>query len=209
MKKYKKDLLFPISLFFVLMIFSSLLYYFEIPNKSVSSLDRSNLSATVYNTLSNINGNSFIYSTDRSIQVVTSDYLAGAVSALIWNGKQYINDIGHGASLQYVVSVNGLGENYNPTEAGGRHDDYNLRQLDDVRTSDLALQNNTMIAPPWAPYSQPVLTSSILEQFSAGAQTASSRSRMAFWNTKSSLRSTWTDVNGIHYYPPAINTSTT
>ena len=157
-----------------------------------------------------LNGDDYIYSADKSIEVVTSNYLAGAISALLWNGKQYIDDIGHGSSLQYAVSVDGLGGNYNPTEAGGEFDDYNLRQLDDTHTTDLALDQNTMVAPPWATTPQANLTSSILQQFAPSSQTITTQLKMAFWVIPTSAPETWTDSAGVvHDFPPSVNTVAT
>jgi hypothetical protein len=56
------------------------------------------------------------------IQVSTIPSMAGAVSSLIWNGKDFINRYDHGRELQYALHLNHDGECYNPTEAGGRND---------------------------------------------------------------------------------------
>ena len=203
-KQQKKSVHAPIITIIILLVIVAGLYVFS---KNYQSIKSDYLQqATVFSALNNnVNGDSFVYSQDKSIEVVTSNYLAGAISALIWNGKQYIDDIGHGSSLQYTVSVDGLGESYNPTEAGGRYDDYNLRNLDGSHTTDLALDQNTMVAPLWATTTQTTLTSSLLSQFSVSAQTINTVSKMAFWLKPGSPSSTWTDSTGTHSFPPAAN----
>lgn len=47
---------------------------------------------------------------------------AGAIDSLYWNGHEFINSYDHGRQLQVALSTNGLGECYNPTEAGSRGD---------------------------------------------------------------------------------------
>lgn len=46
------------------------------------------------------------------------EYTAGAFCSLTWNGKQFIDAKDHGRCLQSAVPFNGLGEQWNPTEAG-------------------------------------------------------------------------------------------
>lgn len=48
----------------------------------------------------------------------------GAISSLTWNGKEFINSSDHGRELQSASSFDGLGESYNPTEAGANLDRY-------------------------------------------------------------------------------------
>ncbi|MCK5820155.1 MAG: hypothetical protein KAH18_13175 [Psychromonas sp.] len=52
------------------------------------------------------------------ITIKTCSYDAGAICSLTWNGKEFINDYDHGRQLQSAASFDGLGEKYNPTEAG-------------------------------------------------------------------------------------------
>lgn len=56
------------------------------------------------------------------IAVGASTRTAGAVDSLYWNGREFINSWDHGRQLQVAWSANGLGECYNPTEAGGAYD---------------------------------------------------------------------------------------
>lgn len=56
--------------------------------------------------------------TTTPITIKTCDHDAGAICSLTWKGKQFINDYDHGRQLQSAVSFDGLGEAYNPTEAG-------------------------------------------------------------------------------------------
>ncbi len=54
------------------------------------------------------------------ITISTAAHNAGAITSLRWgsNNKQYINDFDHGRQLQSASSFDGLGEAFNPTEAG-------------------------------------------------------------------------------------------
>jgi len=57
-----------------------------------------------------------------TLVVSSSAQFAGAVSSLTWRGKQFINAADHGRELQSASSFDGLGECYNPTEAGSLAD---------------------------------------------------------------------------------------
>ncbi|WP_188710277.1 hypothetical protein [Polaromonas eurypsychrophila] len=50
--------------------------------------------------------------------ISTSDRLAGAIGSVTWKGMEFINSADHGRNLQSASSFDGLGECYNPTEAG-------------------------------------------------------------------------------------------
>ncbi len=52
----------------------------------------------------------------------TSSAFAGAIVSLLWRGQEFINQDDHGRELQSAVSFNGLGECFNPTEAGSGRD---------------------------------------------------------------------------------------
>jgi hypothetical protein len=52
------------------------------------------------------------------IQLETSARFAGAVTSLIFRGKQFVDTRDHGRELQSAASFDGLGECFNPTEAG-------------------------------------------------------------------------------------------
>lgn len=54
--------------------------------------------------------------------ISTSNQYAGAISSLTWNGMQFINAADHGREFQSASSFDGLGECYNPTEAGSLAD---------------------------------------------------------------------------------------
>jgi hypothetical protein len=56
------------------------------------------------------------------IAVSAGDRTAGAVDSILWNGHEFVNSLDHGRQLQLALSVNGWGECYNPTEAGGGYD---------------------------------------------------------------------------------------
>ncbi|WP_444907985.1 hypothetical protein ACJJIR_08305 [Microbulbifer sp. SSSA008] len=59
------------------------------------------------------------------IEIKTCDHDAGAVCSLTWRGKQFINDYDHGRQMQSACHFDGLGEAYNPTEAGSYWDGKN------------------------------------------------------------------------------------
>lgn len=52
----------------------------------------------------------------------TFDYTAGAFCSVKWNGLEFIDANDHGRCLQSAMSVDWLGEGYNPTEAGSSPD---------------------------------------------------------------------------------------
>lgn len=57
-----------------------------------------------------------------TISISTSSRLAGAIGSLTWNGKEFINQDDHGRELQSASAFDGLGECFNPTEAGSLAD---------------------------------------------------------------------------------------
>jgi hypothetical protein len=54
-----------------------------------------------------------------TIRLETAARFAGAVSSLVFRGKQYVDIRDHGRELQSASSFDSLGECFNPTEAGG------------------------------------------------------------------------------------------
>lgn len=56
------------------------------------------------------------------IAVSASDRTGGAVDSVVWNGRELVNSWDHGRQVQLALSINGWGECYNPTEAGGGFD---------------------------------------------------------------------------------------
>lgn len=52
----------------------------------------------------------------------TFDYTAGAFCSVKWNGLEFIDANDHGRCFQSAMSVDWLGEGYNPTEAGSSPD---------------------------------------------------------------------------------------
>lgn len=57
------------------------------------------------------------------ISMSSSDRTAGAIDSIVWNGRELVNSFDHGRQVQLALSVNGWGECYNPTEAGGGFDE--------------------------------------------------------------------------------------
>jgi hypothetical protein len=87
----------------------------------------------------------------HTISAKASAAYGGAIYSLRWGGKEFINSFDKGRELQSAVSFNGLGECYNPTEAG----------------SDLDATG-------------PKSTSRLLRSESLGTE-LKTRSQMAFW----------------------------
>jgi len=54
----------------------------------------------------------------HTLTISSSSRFAGAICSVNWNGKEFINQDDHGRELQSASSFDGLGECYNPTEAG-------------------------------------------------------------------------------------------
>jgi len=60
---------------------------------------------------------------DSTLRIAAStDRFAGAIYSVTFRGKQYINATDHGRELQSASSFDGLGECFNPTEAGSSAD---------------------------------------------------------------------------------------
>jgi hypothetical protein len=59
---------------------------------------------------------------DSEIRLEASARFAGAVSSLTFRGKEYVDIRDHGRELQSAASFDGLGECFNPTEAGNAPD---------------------------------------------------------------------------------------
>jgi len=63
---------------------------------------------------------------DSRIVVTTTSRLAGAISSVVWRGKEFINSSDHGRELQSAGSFDDTpvenSETFNPTEAGSRDD---------------------------------------------------------------------------------------
>ena len=75
----------------------------SLANANVSTSPNSSISAKVYGS---------------QLTISTSARLAGAIGSLTWNGIEFINQDDHGRELQSASSFDGLGECFNPTEAG-------------------------------------------------------------------------------------------
>jgi len=66
------------------------------------------------------------------ITIRTCAHDAGAICSLTWGNKEFIDDYDHGRQLQSASSFDGLGESFNPTEAGGSYDGANSNQSSSV-----------------------------------------------------------------------------
>lgn len=60
--------------------------------------------------------------TNGSLTVSAGDNTAGAITSITWQGKQFVDNYDHGRQCQSASSFDGLGEYFNPTEAGGAGD---------------------------------------------------------------------------------------
>src|ERR1700761_7197172 len=56
------------------------------------------------------------------LTLTSSAKYAGAIYSLKWNGVEFLNSGDHGRELQSAATFDGLGECYNPTEAGSSLD---------------------------------------------------------------------------------------
>ena len=93
----------------------------------------------------------------HTLTISASPQFAGAINSLIWNGKEFINQDDHGRELQSAVSFDGLGECYNPTEAGSEADgaaDSSTSKLLSFTTRGNVLTSSTQMAF-WTRVNQP------------------------------------------------------
>jgi hypothetical protein len=58
----------------------------------------------------------------HTLTIASSPAFAGAISSLTWKDKEFIDRRDHGRELQSAASFDGLGECFNPTEAGSAAD---------------------------------------------------------------------------------------
>lgn len=83
------------------------------------------------------------------LTISSSPRFAGAISSLNWNGKEFINHGDHGRELQSAATFDGLGECYNPTEAGSAADgvaDTSTSKLLSFNTNGNQLKSSTQMA---------------------------------------------------------------
>jgi hypothetical protein len=81
--------------------------------------------------------------------ISTSGRFAGAINSLTWNGKQFLNSNDHGREMQSASSFDGLGECWNPTEAGSEKDglgNSSTSRLLGINASGNQLQTTTQMA---------------------------------------------------------------
>lgn len=89
------------------------------------------------------------------------DRFAGAIYSVTFRDKEYINSTDHGRELQSASSFDGLGECFNPTEAGSAADangPTSSSVLINYSTSGYVMQTATKMAfwlQPGQPYGQP------------------------------------------------------
>lgn len=56
------------------------------------------------------------------LRIRTLPGLGGSIGSLAWNNKEFVNHSDHGREFQIAAKLNGVGECYNPTEAGAQGD---------------------------------------------------------------------------------------
>ena len=72
---------------------------------------------------------------------------AGAISSLFWRGREFVNVRDHGREIQTAGQFHGLGECYNPTEAGNVADGpSSSSMLWSVSTASNVLQTSNQMA---------------------------------------------------------------
>jgi hypothetical protein len=82
-----------------------------------------------------------------TIAITASARFAGAISSLTWNGVEVIDSSDHGRELQSALHLNGLGECYNPTEAGAASDWFvSSSRLLSISARDNTLQSRSRMA---------------------------------------------------------------
>lgn len=75
----------------------------------------------------------------------TCAHNAGAICSLVFNGKEFIDDFDHGRQLQSASSFDGLGEYFNPTEAGSYHDWWNPSPSSSKLLAQAKIGENTLL----------------------------------------------------------------
>jgi len=82
---------------------------------------------------------------NNKLSLKTCAHNAGAICSLTFNGKQFINDFDHGRQLQSASSFDGLGEAFNPTEAGSYHDWWNPSPSSSKLLASAKVSENTLL----------------------------------------------------------------
>ena len=73
----------------------------------------------------------------------------GAISSIVWHGKEFVDSFDHGRELQSALSFDGYGECYNPTEGGSEIDGSKLTTTSELlssRTTSTTLESRTDMA---------------------------------------------------------------
>jgi hypothetical protein len=98
------------------------------------------------------------------IVITATGRVAGAIHSLRWRGKEFVNSYDHGRQIQSASSFDGLGECYNPTEAGSEADGtgpFTTSALLNIRVAGRTLLTESLMAywaapgqgsggcPPW------------------------------------------------------------
>lgn len=86
-----------------------------------------------------------ITSPTRGVVVKTCSHDAAAICSVRWSNKEFIDDFDHGRQMQSAASFDGLGEAYNPTEAGAG---YPYNGLNPSPSSSTLFAESTNASPP-------------------------------------------------------------
>lgn len=111
---------------------------------------------------------------NHGITVTAYDYLAGGIGSVVWNGKEFIDNVhgvsDHGRQLQTAVQYRNkdgaVGEDYNPTECGGMGVHIpgdSASKLIGAGTKNGRL-NTTCQAAFWKPYKGKPLSETIIQK---------------------------------------------
>jgi hypothetical protein len=128
------------------------------PSQHLPILDFNQMRDIASNTISTSPNSTISADVNGSkLTISTSARLAGTIGSLTWNGLEFINQDDHGRELQSASSFDGLGECFNPTEAGSGPDgigNYSTSQLLGIRASGNVLQTTSQMAF-WTQAGQP------------------------------------------------------
>lgn len=84
-----------------------------------------------------------------TLKIYTCDKDAGAICRMTWKNKELVDDLDHGRQIQTAITYDGLGEGYNPTEAGSRFNgtsNNSSSYLNSISVSGDSLSSETLAA---------------------------------------------------------------
>lgn len=84
-----------------------------------------------------------------TLKIFTCDKDAGAICRMTWKGTELVDDYDHGRQIQTAITYDGLGEGYNPTEAGSKFNgtsNNSSSMLNTISVSGDSLSSETVLA---------------------------------------------------------------